>query len=115
MLLFALSGSAWPAIAGLLGVFFARDVTGPLYTTWLNSRISDSSVRATVLSLSGQADAVGQTAGGPILGLVGDVWGISAALAAGASALAPAAALYARASRRHGRELGLEELPQPTS
>lgn len=102
MVLFALSHSAWPAIAGLLGVFLARDMTDPLYTTWLNAQISDSSVRATVLSLSGQANAVGQAAGGPVLGVVGNVWGIPAALAAGASALAPAAALYARAIRRHG-------------
>jgi MFS transporter, DHA3 family, tetracycline resistance protein len=102
MVLFALSRSAWPAIAGLLGVFFARDMTDPLYTTWLNAQISDSSVRATVLSLSGQANAVGQAAGGPVLGVVGNVWGIPAALAAGATALAPAAALYARAIRRHG-------------
>ena len=114
MLLFALSGSTWAAIAGLLGVFFARDLADPLYTTWLNAQISDSSVRATVLSLSGQADAIGQAAGGPILGAVGNVWGIPAALAAGATALAPAAALYARAIRRHGEEIPLEELTQPT-
>lgn len=101
MALFAFSRSTWPAVAGLLGVFFARDLTDPLYTTWLNAQISDSSVRATVLSLSGQADAVGQAAGGPVLGAIGDVWGIRAALAAGATALAPAAALYARAIRRH--------------
>jgi DHA3 family tetracycline resistance protein-like MFS transporter len=102
MVLFALSRSTWPAIVGLLGVFFARDMTDPLYTTWLNAQISDSSVRATVLSLSGQANALGQTAGGPVLGVVGNVWGIPAALAAGATALAPAAGLYARAIRQHG-------------
>jgi DHA3 family tetracycline resistance protein-like MFS transporter len=105
MVVFALSRTTWPAIAGLLGVFFARDITGPLYTTWLNAQISDSSVRATVMSLSGQADAIGQTAGGPVLGVVGNVWGIRTALAAGAVALAPAAALYARAIRRHGADL----------
>jgi hypothetical protein len=70
--------------------------------TWLNARISDSSVRATVLSLAGQADAIGQTAGGPVLGAVGNIWGIGSALAAGAVALVPAAALYTRAIRRHG-------------
>lgn len=102
MVLFALGRSTWPAIVGLLGVFFARDLTDPLYTTWLNAQISDSSVRATVLSLSGQADAIGQAAGGPVLGAIGNVWGIRTALAAGATALAPAAALYARAIRRHG-------------
>lgn len=112
MVLFALSRTAWPAIAGLLLVFCARDMTGPLYTTWLNAQISDSSVRATVLSLSGQADAIGQTAGGPVLGAIGNVWGIRSALAAGAIALAPAAALYARALGRH-EVLPAAEAAQP--
>ena len=80
MLVFALTGSTWVAIAALLGVFFARDLAGPLYTTWLNEQITDSSVRATVLSISGQANAIGQAAGGPVLGAIGNVWGIRAAL-----------------------------------
>lgn len=100
MLVFALTGSAWLAIGALLGVFLARNLAEPLYNVWLNEQITDSSVRATVLSISGQANAVGQTAGGPVLGLVGDVWGIRAALAGGALAIAPALGLYARAIRR---------------
>jgi hypothetical protein len=111
MLAFALSGSAWFAIAALLGVFFARDLQGPLYTTWLNEQITDSRVRATVLSISGQANAIGQAGGGPVLGVVGNVWGIRSALAAGAAAIAPALGLYARAIAHHGREPELEELP----
>ena len=62
MLVFALTGSTWLAIASLLGVFFARDLAGPLYTIWLNEQITESSVRATVLSISGQANAIGQAA-----------------------------------------------------
>jgi MFS transporter, DHA3 family, tetracycline resistance protein len=111
MLAFALSGSPWFAIAALLGVFFARDLQGPLYTTWLNQQITDSSVRATVLSLSGQANAIGQAGGGPVLGVIGNVWGIRAALTAGAAAIAPALGLYARAIAHDGREPELEELP----
>jgi predicted MFS family arabinose efflux permease len=111
MLAFALSGSPWFAIAALLGVFFARDLQGPLYTTWLNQQITDSTVRATVLSLSGQANAVGQAGGGPVLGAIGNVWGIGPALAAGAAAIAPALGLYARAIAHHGREPELGQLP----
>jgi len=99
MVLFAVAWSAWTAVAALLGVFLARDLAGPLYTIWLNEQITDSSVRATVFSISGQADAIGQAAGGPVLGAIGNVWGIRAALLAGATALGPAAALLARASR----------------
>jgi MFS transporter, DHA3 family, tetracycline resistance protein len=100
MVAFALAWSAWAAVAALLGVFLARNLANPLYTIWLNEQITDSSVRATVFSISGQADAIGQTAGGPVLGAIGNIWGIRAALLAGATALAPAAALLARATRR---------------
>jgi DHA3 family tetracycline resistance protein-like MFS transporter len=111
MLVFALTGSIWLAVAGILGVFFARNMAEPLFNTWLNAQITDSSVRATVISLTGQSNAIGQTAGGPVLGLVGNVWGIGAALAAGAAAIGPALALFARAIARHGREPELEQLP----
>jgi DHA3 family tetracycline resistance protein-like MFS transporter len=97
MVVFAAAWSAWAAIAGLLGVFLARDLANPLYTIWLNEQITDSSVRATVFSITGQADAIGQAAGGPVIGAIGNVWGIRAALLTGATALAPAAALFARA------------------
>jgi outer membrane lipoprotein SlyB len=86
-------------------------MAGPLFDTWLNAQITDSSVRATVISLTGQSNAVGQSAGGPVLGLIGNVWGIGAALAAGAAAIAPALGLFARAIVHQGREPELEQLP----
>jgi DHA3 family tetracycline resistance protein-like MFS transporter len=111
MLVFALTGSIWLAVAGILGVFFARNLAGPLFDTWLNSQITDSSVRATVISLTGQSNAIGQTAGGPVLGLVGNVWGIRAALVGGAAAIAPTLGLFGRAIAHQGREPELEQLP----
>jgi DHA3 family tetracycline resistance protein-like MFS transporter len=115
LLVFALTGSTWVAIGALLGVFLARDLAGPLYTIWLNEQITDSSVRATVFSIAGQADAIGQAGGGPVLGVIGNVWGIRAALAASALVIAPALALYGRAMRHGGKEPELEELPAPAS
>src|SRR5215475_167229 len=76
MLIFALTGSTWVAIAGLLGVFFARNMQSPLFDTWLSEQITDSSVRATVFSITGQSNAIGQAGGGAALGVVGNVWGI---------------------------------------
>jgi DHA3 family tetracycline resistance protein-like MFS transporter len=113
MLVFALTGSTWAAIGGLLGVFFARNMQGPLYDTWLNKQITDSTVRATVFSLTGQANAVGQAGGGPVLGVLGNVWGIRAALTAGALSIAPALGFYGRAIAHEGREPELAELPLP--
>jgi DHA3 family tetracycline resistance protein-like MFS transporter len=113
MLVFAFAWSPWIGIVGILGVFLGRNLASPLYTIWLNEQITDSSVRATIFSIGGQGDAIGQAAGGPVLGLIGNVWGLRAALAAGAAAIVPALGLYGRASAHHGAEPELEELPQP--
>ena len=115
MLLFALTGSTWAAIGGLLGVFFARNMQGPLYDTWLSKQITDSSVRATVFSITGQSNAVGQAGGGPVLGVLGNVWGIRTALTAGALAIGPALGFYGRAIAHEGREPELAELPLPAA
>ena len=111
LLVFALTGLTGVAIVAMLGVFMARNLAGPLYTIWLNEQIRDSRVRATVLSISGQSNAIGQAGGGPVLGVIGNIWGIRAALTAGALVIAPALWLYGRAIAHQGREPELEELP----
>ena len=114
LLVYALTGTAAVAIVALLTVLLTRGVVYPLWNTWVNEQITDSSVRATVISITGQADAIGQTAGGPVLGAIGNVWGIRAALTAGALALLPALGLYGRAIAHGGKEPELEQLPAPT-
>ena len=99
------------AVVTLLTALLARELLSPLWDIWVNQQITDSSVRATVNSISGQADAIGQAAGGPVLGLVGNRFGTGPALGLGALLLTPALALYARAIRHGGREPELEELP----
>jgi DHA3 family tetracycline resistance protein-like MFS transporter len=113
MLVFALAWSPWAAIVGVLGVFLGRSLASPLYTIWLNDQITDSRVRATVFSITGQGDAIGQAGGGPVLGVIGNVWGIGAALAAGAVAIVPALGLFGRAIGYRGAEPEFDELPQP--
>jgi hypothetical protein len=78
--------------------------------TWLNQQITDSSVRATVISITGQTDAIGQVVGGPGLGALGTVLSLRSALLAGGVLLAPALALYGRAMQHGGREPELSEL-----
>jgi MFS transporter, DHA3 family, tetracycline resistance protein len=112
---FGLAGSLALAVGAYLVLQLSRSLTGPLYMTWLNQQITDSSVRATVISISGQADAIGQTTGGPALGLIGNIFGLRAALVAGGLLLAPVLGLYGHAMRHGGKEPELEELPAPTS
>ena len=110
-ILFGIAGGVAFALSTYWLYRLTRGLVHPLYMGWLNRNIDDSSVRATVISMEGQADAVGQTAGGPVLGAIGNAWGIPAALLAGAAVLAPAILLYGRATRHDGLEPELEELP----
>jgi DHA3 family tetracycline resistance protein-like MFS transporter len=82
---------------------------GPVYATWLNVSIDDSSVRATVISMTNLGDSAGEWGGGPALGVLGNAFGIRAALAASAGALVPALFLYGRALRHQGVEPELAE------
>ena len=110
---FAFSGALALAVVTYWLYRLTRGVRNPIEMTWLNRNITDSSVRATVISITGQADAIGQVGGGPALGVIGNAFGIRAALASGAAVMLPAVAVFARAVRHHGREPELEQLPAP--
>jgi MFS transporter, DHA3 family, tetracycline resistance protein len=113
MIVFGLATAFAVAAGAYLVARLARRIDEPLYAAWLNRNIEDSSVRATVNSLVGQSDAVGEIAGGPAIGVVGTLSGMRAALAASGLLLTPALALYARALRHGGREPELEEAEAP--
>ncbi|WP_409343225.1 MFS transporter [Paenibacillus sp. MBLB4367] len=81
----------------LLGVIGA--LSGPLFDTWLNLNI-ESKVRATVLSMMSQSDALGQTAGGPLVGWVGSRHSIRASLVVAAILLSPILIVFGRALRK---------------
>lgn len=112
---FAFAGSFVLAVFAFWGTRVFRSLAGPVYSTWLNTSIDDSSVRATVISMTNLGDSAGEWGGGPALGALGNVFGIRIALAASAAALAPALALYALALRRHAEGAGLGAIPQTES
>ena len=106
---FALAGSFALAVAAFLVLGVARALQQPIFLTWLNENIEESSVRATVISIMGQGDAVGEFAGGPVIGGVSTVASLRAGLTLGGVSLLPAVGLYAHAIRRGGREPVLHE------
>ncbi len=85
---FALTGNLILSLIFVLVIGVSREMIYPVYTTWVNHRIP-SSVRATLLSFSSQVDAVGQTIGGPIVGLAAKVVSIMAGLLTSVGMLAP--------------------------
>jgi DHA3 family tetracycline resistance protein-like MFS transporter len=114
MLVFALAGGFALAVAAFWAVRVAYSLEGPVFMTWLNGNITESRARATVISMTNVGHSVGESGGGPMVGLVGNVFGIRAALATGALVLTSAVPLYARAIRHHGREPELGAvLPAP--
>lgn len=92
---FALSGNLWLAFGMLWVRTIVDSVSRPVQSAWLNRNL-DASSRATVISMTGQANSVGQVAGGPALGWVGNVVSIQAALLGSALVLSPTIALYRR-------------------
>jgi MFS transporter, DHA3 family, tetracycline resistance protein len=112
VVVFGLAGLFWLAVLAMLLTNVARSLVMPLFMSWLNQSITRSNVRATVMSITNQADAVGQWTGGPAIGVIGNAFGIRAALVTGAFLLSPALALYARALRHGGHEPELEAIAE---
>jgi MFS transporter, DHA3 family, tetracycline resistance protein len=113
VVIFGLAASFAVASVAYLVARLARRLKEPLYSTWLNKNVEDSSVRATVNSIASQADAIGEVAGGPAIGVVGTVGSLRAALVATGLLLTPTIALFVRALRHGGREPELAEAKAP--
>jgi len=95
ILLFAQTGSFWVALLATWLVHSLRALAEPLKTAWINQHI-ETQLRATVLSTASQMDALGQMIGGPIVGAVGTLRSIRAALTTSGLMLLPALVFYER-------------------
>ena len=113
LFVFALSRNLALAIGMIWLIDVFRSVNNPLYTTWVNQRL-DPQVRATVLSMSSQVDAIGQITTGPALGMVGSLISVRAAITASGLLLAPILGLFVRALRMPEAPVALEEGPSAT-
>jgi len=102
ILLFAFSPALVVSILAVWLVSITRNVMEPLYNAWVNQRL-DSDTRATVISMSGQVDAIGQVASGPTAGLI-SLWSIRAAITGASLLLIPALPLITRANRLHAED-----------
>jgi len=98
ILIFALAGNFALALISYGAYAVLRGTVNPIYSTWLTQN-SDAKVRATIISMSGQLDAIGQIVGGPIVGVIGTLISIRAALLTAGALLAPVLVLFMRALR----------------
>jgi DHA3 family tetracycline resistance protein-like MFS transporter len=95
---FGLAGAFWLALLTMWAAIALRSIRQPIFDAWVNQGL-DPATRATINSIGSQADAIGQAAGGPVLGLIGNA-SVPAALVVSGLLRLPALALYARAIRR---------------
>jgi DHA3 family tetracycline resistance protein-like MFS transporter len=95
LLVLAWTKSLGIALLAVWTVGTTRTMIEPLYTAWVNRRL-DSRVRATVISMSSQVDALGQLAGGPVIGVIGNLLSVQAAITCSSLILSPVLGLYAR-------------------
>ncbi len=112
VVVFGLAGSFEVAVGAYLVSMVLRSVSQPIFTGWVN-RSLDPRTRATVLSMGGQVDAAGQLTGGPLIGLIGQLVSLRAAMVAAGLVLAPALPLIARATAQEGRSTRAPRLDQP--
>lgn len=97
MLGFALSPLLFLSLALYLVLDALRDVRIPLQTAWVNQKL-DSKVRATVHSMFGQVDAIGQMLGGPVVAMIAVFGSTLASLVTSSLLLTPALFFVSRAN-----------------
>jgi DHA3 family tetracycline resistance protein-like MFS transporter len=105
---FALSPFLSLSLCLYLVISVFRNVQIPLQTAWINQKL-DSQVRATVHSMFGQVDAIGQTLGGPIVAVIASVGSAVASLVTSSLLLTPALFFISRANAQHS-----QETPEPS-
>ncbi len=104
MLSFALSPVLALAVVFMIAVGLMRGVSSPLQTAWINQKL-DSRVRATIHSMFGQVDAIGQTISGPMIGLIANLVSVKLAVSISSLLLSPALLFIQRANRSQTPEI----------
>ena len=94
---FALSPLLLLSLGLYLVVSVLRNVHIPLQTAWVNQKL-DPQVRATVHSMFGQVDAIGQVMGGPVVAAIASVGSAIASLVTSGLLLTPALFFIGRAN-----------------
>jgi MFS family permease len=108
MIGFGLAGRFWPALVAYLAVRLMRNAARPLMNAWLVSSTSSSS-RATVFSMQAQVDALGQIAGGPPAGYVGQRMSTGAGVTTSGLFVLPVVLLFGWAALRYKQQPVLAE------
>jgi DHA3 family tetracycline resistance protein-like MFS transporter len=109
---FALLPLLFLSLGLYLVISVLRDVHIPLQTAWINQKL-DSQVRATVHSMFGQVDAIGQVMGGPVVAAIASMGSAIASLVTSGLLLTPALFFIGRANSQPEDGSDSEAQPVP--
>jgi MFS transporter, DHA3 family, tetracycline resistance protein len=104
---FGLTGNFAFAVACIWIVGVLREVREPVFDAWINQGL-DPRTRATVNSMASQADALGEMAAGPVVGLLGLLRSVQSALVFAGLVRAPSLLLFGRARRLSDEPISIE-------
>jgi DHA3 family tetracycline resistance protein-like MFS transporter len=104
---FGLTGNFGFAVACIWVVGVLREVREPIFDAWVNQGLESRS-RATVNSMASQADALGEIAAGPMVGLLGLLRSVQSALIFAGLIRVPSLLLYGRARRSTDEPISIE-------
>jgi DHA3 family tetracycline resistance protein-like MFS transporter len=107
---FALSPLFLLSLGLYLSINVLRNVAGPLQTAWINQKL-DSKVRATIHSMFGQVDAIGQVVGGPIVAVIAAISSAVTSLVTSGLLLTPAIFFVSRANSQSANGTDAEVEP----
>ena len=93
MLIFALTRNFSLMLIAYLATNTFRIINKPIFSAWLNGHIDNNS-RATVLSINGQMNSLGQILGGPIIGIIATNISVSIGIVCTSLLVAPVLVLY---------------------
>ena len=93
MLIFALTRNFSLMLIAYLATNTFRIINEPIFSAWLNGHIDDKA-RATVLSINGQINSLGQILGGPIIGIIATNISVSMGIACTSLLVTPVLVLY---------------------
>ena len=93
MLIFALTRNFSLMLIAYLATNTFRIINEPIFSAWLNGHIDDNS-RATVISINGQMNSLGQILGGPIIGIIATNISVSIGIACTSLLVTPVLVLY---------------------
>ncbi len=93
MFIFAITKNFSLMLIAYLATNTFRTINKPIFSAWLNRHIDDKA-RATVLSINGQINALGQILGGPIIGIIATNISVSIGIACTSLLVTPVLVLY---------------------